>query len=135
MIDLAGGGDHFAIESSDFLFKVGNDNAPAGWASAPTPTVAVTLGGGDGGSDRVSIAWANGAIQDQWLEVQVLATAFADLPAAALAVETEVPEPDHPTGFLVPQGEPRAAKALGQRYPATVAQEPIYDPKNERLRA
>jgi dimethylglycine dehydrogenase len=24
---------------------------------------------------------------------------------------------------------------LGQRYPATVAQEPIYDPKNERLRA
>jgi dimethylglycine dehydrogenase len=24
---------------------------------------------------------------------------------------------------------------LGKRYPATVAQEPIYDPKNERLRA
>jgi hypothetical protein len=82
MVDLAGGGNHAAISASDFVFKVGNDNSPAGWSAAGTPTVAVTLGGGDGGSDRVSIAWPNGAIQDQWLEVQVLATANTGLAAA-----------------------------------------------------
>ena len=36
---------------------------------------------------------------------------------------------------LAAPGSRLEIEILGQRYPATVAQEPIYDPKNERLRA
>ena len=36
---------------------------------------------------------------------------------------------------LAAPGSKLEIEILGQRYPATVAQEPIYDPKNERLRA
>jgi ELWxxDGT repeat protein len=82
MVDLAGGGNHSAISAGDFILKVGNDNSPSAWSLAPTPTVSVVLGGGVGGSDRVKLTWANNAIQDKWLEVQVLATANTGLAAA-----------------------------------------------------
>lgn len=81
MIDLDGGGDHASITASDFIFKEGNDNTPGTtWVSPPATTaVAVRLGDGVGGSDRVTITWGTGAIRNKWLEVQVLATANTGL--------------------------------------------------------
>jgi hypothetical protein len=83
MIDLAGSGDHASISASDFVFKHGNDNTPGSWASVTaTATVGVRLTDGDGGSDRVTITFATGAIRNEWLEVQVLATTNTGLSAA-----------------------------------------------------
>ena len=61
--------------NADFQFKVGNDNNPTGWATAPAPQpVTVRAGAGVGGSDRVTVIWAEpGAIAVQWLQVTVLA--------------------------------------------------------------
>jgi hypothetical protein len=68
MIDLAS--THGAITASDFIFKVGNDNSPSGWTTAPAPTaVSVRPGAGVGGTDRIEITWASGAIANKWLEV------------------------------------------------------------------
>ncbi|MCK4275121.1 MAG: hypothetical protein KAX78_01300, partial [Phycisphaerae bacterium] len=51
------------------------DSSPAGWVAAPAPTsVTVRPGAGAGGSDRVTLIWADNAIEKQWLEVTVLAT-------------------------------------------------------------
>jgi hypothetical protein len=62
------------VTAADFVFKVGNDNNPAGWASAPAPAeVAVRAGAGVNGSDRVTVTWANKAIDAQWLQVTVRA--------------------------------------------------------------
>ena len=72
-----------APTASDFVFKVGNDSAPAGWATAPAPSsITVRAGAGASGSDRVSIIWADNAIANQWLQVTVLATANTGLAAA-----------------------------------------------------
>lgn len=82
MVDLSAGGNHAALTASDFVFKVGNNNAPSLWAAAPAPTVvSVIAGGGVGGSDRVEITWPSGAIRNQWLEVQVKANANTGLAA------------------------------------------------------
>ncbi len=60
---------------ADFAFKVGNDNNPAGWSAGPAPSsVTIRPGAGAGGSDRVTIIWADNAIEKQWLQVTVLAT-------------------------------------------------------------
>ncbi|REK09445.1 MAG: hypothetical protein DWQ37_18585 [Planctomycetota bacterium] len=57
---------------ADFGFKVGDNNAPATWTDAPAPSAfLVRPGAGIDGSDRVEIVWANGAIQNTWLEVTV----------------------------------------------------------------
>jgi hypothetical protein len=62
------------VTASDFVFKVGNNNTPSSWAAAPEPSaLSVVAGGGVGGSDRVIVTWATGAICNTWLEVQVLA--------------------------------------------------------------
>ena len=80
IIDISG--SHPSISPADFVFKVGNNNSPASWAVAPTPSaLAVLAGEGAGGSDRVEITWASGSIKNQWLEVQVLATANTGLAA------------------------------------------------------
>ena len=80
MIDLTAGGTHASISAADFVFKVGNNNLPSSWAAAPAPaSIAVSLGGGVGGSDRVEITWASGTIANKWLEVQVLANAHTGL--------------------------------------------------------
>ena len=68
MIDIVG--LSFAPNASDFQFKVGNDSSPSGWATAPAP-VSITrrVGAGSESSDRVTIIWADNAIEKQWLEV------------------------------------------------------------------
>ncbi|MBI3838328.1 MAG: exo-alpha-sialidase, partial [Planctomycetia bacterium] len=78
MIDIVG--THPDVTANDFTFKVGNDNSPASWASAPLPTtVTVRSGAGSDGSDRVELIWADGAIRQGWLEVSVTANANTGL--------------------------------------------------------
>ncbi|MBN2477479.1 MAG: hypothetical protein JXB62_22930, partial [Pirellulales bacterium] len=61
--------------AADFAFKIGNDDDPGAWATAPEPSsIAVRPGEGLGGSDRVTLVWSDYAIQKQWLQVTVLAT-------------------------------------------------------------
>ncbi len=90
MIDLtphSGTNNHASLTlanlANDFSFKVSNSsltsaqfNNPAGfWTAAPAPNgMTVRLGGGAGGSDRVEITWADGAIKNQWLEVTAKAS-------------------------------------------------------------
>ena len=81
MIDIARGTNIAPITAADFVFKVGNDNSPSSWAAAPAPSaVQVRTGAGVSGSDRVDLIWTTGAIQTQWLEVQVLANSNTGLP-------------------------------------------------------
>jgi subtilisin-like proprotein convertase family protein len=70
MVDLAGA--HGPITANDFVFKVGNNNSPGNWAAAVGPgAVSTRAAAGIGGSDRVELTWADGAIQKTWLEVVV----------------------------------------------------------------
>lgn len=82
MIDLSVGVNHTAINVNDFVFKVGANNSPNLWGNAPAPSaISVRAGAGVSGSDRVEITWANGAIANTYLEVQVLATTSTGLAA------------------------------------------------------
>ena len=82
MVDLTIGGLHGSISIADFEFKLGANNSPSTWATAPAPTiVSVRSGAGFGGADRVELIWANDAIKDTWLEVTVLADADTGLTA------------------------------------------------------
>jgi len=66
--------------AADFEFAVGNDDDPSGWAAAAAPvSITVRSGAGVDSSDRVTIIWADGAIEKQWLQVTVLATTNTDL--------------------------------------------------------
>jgi hypothetical protein len=81
MVDLANAANSGAISASDFTFKIGNSSTPSGWSAAPSPSsVTVRLGAGFNGADRVTVIWQDNAIQKQWLEVTVLATANTGLP-------------------------------------------------------
>ncbi len=65
----------------DFRFKLGNNSFPASWELAPAPaSVTVRPGAGTNGSDRVTIIWADHAIEKEWLEVAVLSTGNTGLP-------------------------------------------------------
>ena len=73
MVDLSGESPHTSITADDFVFRVGNNNAPGGSSAAPPPTsVVVRTNAGLSGVDRVEITWADNAIQNEWLEVEVL---------------------------------------------------------------
>ena len=81
MVDVAGlRGD---VGAGDFRFRVGSDDDPAGWDPGPAPqSITVRPGAGMGNSDRITLIWPDGAIQKQWLEVTVLATAHTGLAEA-----------------------------------------------------
>ncbi|MBN2473427.1 MAG: Ig-like domain-containing protein [Pirellulales bacterium] len=72
MIDvLALGG---ALSAADFEFAVGNSNDPDSWVPAPIPqSITLRPGAGTGGSDRVTIIWADYGVLKQWLQVTVAA--------------------------------------------------------------
>jgi hypothetical protein len=59
----------------DFTFSVGNSNDTSTWSAAPDP-VEITVRPGEGvlGSDRITLIWADGAIQNEWLSITVEAT-------------------------------------------------------------
>ncbi len=80
MIDIDGLAAPGSLSASDFVFKVGNNNTPGSWSTAPAPNgVSVRTGAGVAGSDRVTITWNDGDIAKEWLEVQVLANATTGL--------------------------------------------------------
>ena len=68
--------------TADFGIRVNEAADPNLWSTGPTPTVSIRPGEGVGGSDRVTLIWADGAILNQWVEVTVLAT-----PNTGLAVD------------------------------------------------
>ena len=81
MVDIAGLAGRTPT-AADFQFKVGNTNTPSSWAAAPPPSsVTVRPGAGVGGSDRVTVIWADNAIYNTWLQVTVLADANTGLTA------------------------------------------------------
>ncbi|MCD6303466.1 MAG: VCBS repeat-containing protein, partial [Planctomycetes bacterium] len=80
MVDIGDLPRSGTVTADDFSFKVGNSQDVAAWAVAPAPQeVAVRPGEGCGGSDRVTITWADGAIRNEWLQVTVKATANTGL--------------------------------------------------------
>lgn len=81
MVDVANPPDGAIPTTADFRFKVGNTNNPAEWTDAPEPMdITVRPSAGAEGSDRIMLTWPDNAIQSQWLQVTVLATANTGLP-------------------------------------------------------
>lgn len=80
MVDIKNLPTKSRLSVKDFVFKVGNNNNPGKWSNAPKPiSVTVRRGAGVGGSARVTILWADGAIQNKWLQVTVKASANTGL--------------------------------------------------------
>ncbi len=72
MVDIEG--SLGAVTANDFTFKVGNNSNPGSWAPAAAPqSVEIRTGAGLNGADRISLIWADNAIQKQWLQITVLA--------------------------------------------------------------
>lgn len=82
MVDIVNLADPFGLVADDFNFRIGNDDTPDDWAVAPPPaTLAVRLGAGIDGSDRVTIVWPDNAIDQQWLQTTVKANGTTGLNA------------------------------------------------------
>jgi hypothetical protein len=83
MVDIAALPAGHTPTAADFGFKIGNDNNPNAWATAPAPSgFLVRPGAGAGGSTRIEFTWADGAIKNKWLQVSVKADANTGLSAA-----------------------------------------------------
>jgi len=68
------------LTAGDFEFRVNSADVPDTWIPAPAPlSVTVREGAGADGSDRVTIIWADNAIENRWVKVTVLANANTDL--------------------------------------------------------
>jgi hypothetical protein len=78
LIDFGNEAAGVTFTASDFAFAVGNNNTPSTWATAPAPT-AVATWIGPNGDTFADITWANNAIQEEWLQVTVLADANTHL--------------------------------------------------------
>jgi len=88
MVDI--GGVPGTLTAADFVFRMGNDESPDAWPTAPDPS-SITVRHGEGaiGSDRVTILWPNyntanpdpttQAVAKQWLQVTVLDTSNTGL--------------------------------------------------------
>jgi hypothetical protein len=82
MIDVLNLADPAALSAADFSFKSGAGPDPASWSSAPAPaSISVRSGAGADGSDRITLIWADGALQNTWLQVTVNPTAITGLAA------------------------------------------------------
>jgi len=78
MVDLDELAD--AVTAADFEFEVNSASDPDTWVPGPVPmSVTVREDVGAGGSDRVTVVWADNAIENQWVKVTVLANANTDL--------------------------------------------------------
>ena len=81
MIDIAGLTG--TPTASDFIFRVGTTGDPSTWAAAPTPSaISVRSGAGVNGSSRVEVTWADGSIENEWLQVTVKADSVTGLAGA-----------------------------------------------------
>jgi hypothetical protein len=73
LVDVANLAPGTVLTAADFQFKVGNNSTPSGWANAPLPA-SVVMGTDPNNSDpAVDLVWADNAIQNEWLQVTVLA--------------------------------------------------------------
>lgn len=105
-----------ALGPDDFLFKAGLTGDPSTWPAGPAPSsITVRRGAGANGSDRVTLAWPDGAIRNKWLRVQVLANGRTGLTSpdvfyfGSLAGDTgNAPGPD---GFIVNAQDLRSTRA------------------------
>ena len=69
------------VTASDFVFMVGNNNDPTTWTQLTVaPTVTIRWGAGRR-SARVELTWPNNTIENEWLQVTVLADADTGLSA------------------------------------------------------
>ena len=60
--------------ADDFDFAVGNNDDDDSWADAPDPTyVNAYPGRGPGGSTQITIIWPDNSIENEWLQVTMLA--------------------------------------------------------------
>ncbi len=82
MIDII---DPVAIPTvADFVFRIGNDNYPSGWTTAPDPvSFSVSSPHIPNGKVRVTIIWEDDALRNTWLQV----TALADDNGGALGLD------------------------------------------------
>ncbi len=78
LIDFVNMGSGATFSAGDFIFKVGNSNTPGTWANAPTP-LSITAIVGPNGDTYADIIWANNAIQNQYLQVTVIANSHTHL--------------------------------------------------------
>jgi hypothetical protein len=78
LIDFGNETAGVTFTASDFAFAVGNNNTPVSWATAPAP-MAIATWIGPNGDTFADIAWANNAIQEEWLQVTVVADANTHL--------------------------------------------------------
>ena len=70
-----------ALSASDFDLRVGKDDTPDDWASAPAPiSVTTAFGAGASSSDRLVLTWADGVITNTWLRVVVPEDSVTGLP-------------------------------------------------------
>ena len=68
--------------AADFTFRVGPGFSGT-WQTAPAPrSIVVRPAAGVGGSSRITVTWADGAIRGTWLEVTVRATTATGLGVA-----------------------------------------------------
>ena len=82
MVDVAGLPGDTSLSPTDFAVRVSNASAPGGWELGPNPTsVTVRRGEGTDSSDRITILWADGAIQSRWLELTVPSGSLTGLSA------------------------------------------------------
>jgi hypothetical protein len=107
-----------ALDPADFAFKTGLTGDPTMWPDAPVPTsVTVRRGAGVNGSDRVTLAWPDGAIKNRWLRVQVLASSRTGLTSpdvfyfGHLAGETGNAAGNATGGFAVNAADLRATRS------------------------
>ena len=81
LIDIYDLANPAAISTADFTVRVGNNNDPGSWLFGPAPVVVgVRLGEGVGGSDRITLKWNDNDIQNQWVQITVLANGNTGLP-------------------------------------------------------
>jgi autotransporter-associated beta strand protein len=60
--------------ADDFDFQVGNNDDVDSWADAPDPTIVNAYPGrGPGGSTQITIIWPDNSIENEWLQVTMLA--------------------------------------------------------------
>ena len=78
VVDLANS-QSASLTHDDFVFRVGNTNAPANWTlldgsgEIPLPTVVNGSRDSESGIQRFTLVWPDNAIRNQWLQVTVKA--------------------------------------------------------------
>ena len=86
VIDVIGLSDPSSLSAGDFDFRIGNDSDLSTWTQAPAPindiASEVQPGGGVNGSDRITLVWPDGAIQNTWLEITTHSTLATGIPEA-----------------------------------------------------